>query len=278
MDTLITPQLTRRMFIASTVLMIVALALSAFNAAAVLSAPRRAAVAVPQQVGFEGFVSGVSNEDPHTFYFRIMDAPEGGNMTWDQTITNVQVTNGLYSVALGGATDPFESDDFTGDRWLSVTVDGGAEILPRTKVLSVPFALNSDNANKISGGVTEGMIALFDTDDDCPTGWEPYDAAAGRVVVGLPLDASSPTDVGYTGGTALSNREDRTHTHTMSPHSHGYTLTGNWVVAYRAYASAGINDGGQPAFTINDDGGDPTGATSATMPYIQLRYCQLTGN
>src|SRR5574341_471344 len=109
MDILNNPKLVRRMFVASIVMVIISVVVSLFNVAAVLSAPLRANVTVPTTVGFEGFLSGVT-DGQYSLTFRIYDDPTAGVIKWDQTINPVQVTSGLYSVALGGSADPFLSD------------------------------------------------------------------------------------------------------------------------------------------------------------------------
>lgn len=65
----------------------------------------------------------------------------------------------------------------------------------------------------ISTGSTEapGQIVAFAT--TCPTGWTEYTAARGRTIVGTP---ASGTNAG-TVGTALTDLQDITHTHSFTP-------------------------------------------------------------
>jgi len=296
------PELTRKLFIASTVMMIVAVALSAFNAAAVLSAPLRTTTSVPSTVGFEGFLADAGGQPlpngTYTLTFRAYDVATGGSVLWTEQQNSVQVTNGLYSVVLG-ASVPFTSNTFSGNRWVGVTVNTGTEISPRTQVSSVPFALNAESANKIGGGATAGIIALFD--GPCPSGWTEYTAAQGRVIVGVPAGGT----VGATVGTALTDREDRTHTHTTPEHKHlqnlgsPETFTGMWSggLSPKVYVGPwGTPADGQPIglpYSSSDNwtyslqkvltgtqlGGGGLNTSTATtgqiIPYIQLRYCKL---
>ena len=170
--TTLSPQNSQKLFIASVVMMIVAVTLSVFNTAQVLSAPLRTNVGVPSTVGFEGFLAQSTGQPiangTYQLTFRVYD--QLNTAKWTETHNTVQVTNGLYSVVLGQSVF-FDSQTFNGDRWIGVTVDtlSPTEISPRTKVSSVPFALNADNANKIGGGAVivpgspaVSMIALFD--------------------------------------------------------------------------------------------------------------------
>ncbi len=286
MNTL-TPRMTRMMFISGIAMMIVSLLLSMFNVATVLSAPRYTIVGVPSVVGFEGFLTDGSGQPLtglHTLAFRIYDAagPGGGTVLWDETQNGVAVTNGLYAVMLG-STRSFDSNTFNGNRWIGVTVDNGTEMNPRTRVSSVPFALNAENANKIAGGATTNMISLFEG-SSCPSGWSEYTAARGRVIVGLPSGGTAAGTV----GNALTNLEDRT----IATHQHELPISASANGWWRA--TGAVNPFGSTTTTRNDyyyDGSSTAGpmmtstsalsgpaggvSTSNIIPYIQLIYCKL---
>lgn len=99
------------------------------------------------------------------------------------------------------------------------------------------------------GGVPAGLIA-FSVNGSCPTGWAEYTSARGRVIVGLPLGGTNAGTV----GSAYTNVENRTHTHTIS----GSTRD----------IQAGTGQ------SVLDGLTSPSGATSATPPYIQLIACE----
>ena len=110
-----------------------------------------------------------------------------------------------------------------------------------------------------------------------PSGWTEFTAARGRVIVGVPLSGT----VGGTVGTALTDLQDPTHTHAGGSHTHttavgrvggslklsdsfgtGAEMTeyANWTGTAGATAVSG--------YLTNASGTGATGATSATMPYI----------
>lgn len=66
----------------------------------------------------------------------------------------------------------------------------------------------AEGGDTLDDASPSGMVAFF-TGAACPTGWDPMDATAGRVIVGV----TSPDAVGRTVGIPLGDREDRTHTH-----------------------------------------------------------------
>lgn len=290
--TTLSPQNSQKLFIASVVMMIVAVTLSIFNTAQVLSAPLRTNVSVPSTVGFEGFLAQSTGQPIangiYSLTFRVFDVPTGGSAYWTETQNAVQVTNGLYSVVLGAAT-PFTSTTFNGTRYIGVTVGTNAEIAPRTQVSSVPFSLNADNSNKIGGGTvingTTSMIALFD--GACPSGWTNYTAAQGRVVVGVSTNGA----LGATVGIALGDQENRPvgqHSHIVDPPSttsgpggthpghsdSGDPLNGNGAADGDANRAV-INNHSHTVDIAPFNSGDAGSVPGTNAPYIQLRYCKL---
>src|SRR3990167_10684369 len=112
------------------------------------------------------------------------------------------------------------------------------------------------------------------------SGWAIYTALYGRVIVGF------NTNIGSTVATALTTLEDRTHTHTGPSHTHktgidvGYSASSQIAYGNNTYGISGTLTatgiaGGISSGTISNsltsaDGTGATGATSATMPYINL--------
>ncbi|MBN2101123.1 hypothetical protein JW710_04525 [Candidatus Dojkabacteria bacterium] len=106
--------------------------------------------------------------------------------------------------------------------------------------------------------VFSGVIAAFN--GSCPTGWTEYTAARGRVVVGTPSGGTN----GGTLGTALTNLQVPTHTHTGTTNNESFYDAGSWSASNR------VGEGAQRhthSFTTNAN-------TTTPIPYIQLTYCQ----
>ena len=119
---------------------------------------------------------------------------------------------------------------------------------------------------------TPGQIAAFET--SCPSGWTEYTAARGRVIVGMPLSGTS----GGTVGTALTNLQNPTHTHTYTDviaHTHDIyydcSNPGSYHTLSNALRCEGVTSGAALSTGIATG---TTAATSATMPYIQLLWCK----
>lgn len=164
--------------------------------------------------------------------------------------------------------------------------------------LYVVPAAGSETA--VSAGVPANLIAHYNG-TTAPSGWTEATAVRGRTIVGLPLSGTGAGTV----GTALTNVEDRTHTHTGPSHTHtgpshqhemlsGYAGSQDWfhlrehyygtgsanAAGYNIHALTNTNGWGTLTFTLDKASGtgatgaggtDATGtaATSNVMPYIQ---------
>ncbi len=196
-----TPPATRRLLVAFLVTTLVTLGLSAATAVKVFSAPLRT-VSVPTGVGFEGYVvdavTGAPLNGPHDLTFQLYTVAESGTpLAWTNVLTDVTVTDGLYSVLLSS----LPVSEMDGDRWLGVTVDSATEISPRTRLGSVPFALNAQSAAEAPWDGLTGIPSDIADGDHIGTGTTVTGGDAGRV----PVFNTSTTPVGATGLTFSSN-------------------------------------------------------------------------
>jgi hypothetical protein len=84
--------------------------------------------------------------------FRLYTAASGGERVWEETQSGVGVANGLFNAMLGstnGLKIPFDVPYF-----LSVQINGDAEMEKRQPLSAVPYALRADTANAIAAGAT----------------------------------------------------------------------------------------------------------------------------
>lgn len=93
------------------------------------------------------------------FWFRIFDAPAGGNQIWsgeDQFL--MTDSDGLWNATLGtlvGLNDAVFSDTV---RWLDVTVSGVT--LPRIRLVTGPFAHRVSTVDGASGGTITSKVSI----------------------------------------------------------------------------------------------------------------------
>ena len=126
---------------------------------------------VPRLISFQGRLDGVG-----TGTVDLDIAIHKTESTWTpqfaETHLNVPVVDGVFSILIGNETPGGVTDavfNQTG-RWLSVQVDGGPELLPRTRLTMVPFAGTSRYADSLRSGSTVAMdvvgtndIEVYDT-------------------------------------------------------------------------------------------------------------------
>lgn len=109
---------------------------------ALSSAPGRAAV--PQSMSYQGVLTDLGGtplpDGPHDLVFALYAAADGGAPLWSESQPAVTLTKGVFSVTLGSVTPlaiPFDQQ-----YWLGVSVDAGAELVPRITLASAPYALS----------------------------------------------------------------------------------------------------------------------------------------
>lgn len=122
------------------------------------------AASAPRLVRFSGAIAGDGSaapiNGPRDLVFAIYREAQGGEALWSETQT-VAVTDGKYSVLLGGATAnglPLSALAADEPRWLAVALDG-QEIAPRALLVSVPYALKALEAERLAGHEPSEIIS-----------------------------------------------------------------------------------------------------------------------
>lgn len=95
-------------------------------------------------------------DDVYTLFFAFYDAEAGGNKVWEETISDVETTGGVYSVVLGVGT-PLTAP-FNVPYYLSVKIGSASaqELLPRPRLSAAPYALalrGQDNIIPSTGNI-----------------------------------------------------------------------------------------------------------------------------
>lgn len=127
---------------------------------------------IPRLINYQGILTdsgGLPLDGPHNLTFKIYpDTTQGAAALWTEVHTGVPVNGGLFNVILGGTT-ALSDDLFAGaERWLGVTVDADAEMFPRFRITSTPWALHAAVADSaihggsgLGGSGTTGYVAKF---------------------------------------------------------------------------------------------------------------------
>lgn len=126
----------------------------------------------PGLINYQGLLKD-SSGDPLTgtvsVTFKIYDAATGDNILWQETHTDVSVSDGQLSVILGQGTPPAEIGDEvfeSAERWLGVTIGGDPEITPRTRLVSVPYSHRVNTVEGAEAGVINGVLEIGTSSKD----------------------------------------------------------------------------------------------------------------
>ena len=155
-----TMQLTR--LVIAVVVVLAFLPMLSTAAARPLASPSTAPP-LPGMITYQGYLIDKGTGEPvangkYDMVFSIYDDPDPAVITplWSQTFagaSGVVVQDGQFTVMLGGVPAPFPRDLFSGQNlWLGVQVGTDAEMDPRTRLTSVPYASTAETLR--AGGTT----------------------------------------------------------------------------------------------------------------------------
>jgi hypothetical protein len=158
---------------------------------------------IPTMINYQGFLTdqnGMALTGSYQITFALYyDSSSTASIVWDETHDAVNVEAGLFNVLLG-SNDTLTADDLSGERYLGIRVAGEPEMIPRMRLVSVAYSLNSENANyadsaNYAQNATYAKI-LSSSDGD------PVDAVyvddAGNVGIGT-VNPTSRVEIEYAG-------------------------------------------------------------------------------
>jgi Phage Tail Collar Domain len=102
---------------------------------------------IPQNIAYQGYLTqnGVPVNSTIPASFTLWDAQTGGNQVWNQQQSNVQVTNGYYTVMLNFEQQYWQGawhdSSFNHQYWLEVLINGNT--LGRVQLAASPYAMNA---------------------------------------------------------------------------------------------------------------------------------------
>jgi hypothetical protein len=107
--------------------------------------------APPSLITYQGALTNAAGSPANGTYsmtFGMYKTASGGAALWEEAIAGVNVTNGVFTVILGGTTAL--PAGLTDCNYLQVSV-GGTPLTPRQRLTSVPYALLAADAAKLGG-------------------------------------------------------------------------------------------------------------------------------
>ena len=107
------------------------------------------AVALPTDtMNYQGYLTddtGIPVDGPVSIVFAIYNVDVGGVPVWSD-VRSVTVDEGVFSVELGGVSNPFPLGMFDLPLWVGLTVGTDAEMTPRRPVSGVGFSFKAGDA------------------------------------------------------------------------------------------------------------------------------------
>lgn len=99
------------------------------------------------------------DDGDYSLTFKLYTTETGGTPVWSETQSQVNIVGGVYSVTLGTVNPLTAAFDQT--YYLGITVGSGAELTPRARLTSSPYALSligQDNIFPSTGAVGAGTV------------------------------------------------------------------------------------------------------------------------
>jgi hypothetical protein len=122
--------------------------------AAALLVPCAASADISPYISYQGVmrddVGNVVPDGDYVTVFAIYDTATGGTALWAESQT-VSTTDGIFNVHLG-SVEPLTPLAFDASYWLGISIDGGAELTPRTELTSAPYAQRARYADAADDG------------------------------------------------------------------------------------------------------------------------------
>ena len=189
---------------------------------------------VPTQMHYQGYLSDSEGGAPLdtilSMTFTIYTDPTGSDVVWSEVQPAVTISEGLFNVLLGSVNPIAEEVFLDTERWLGIMVEPDPEIVPRTKLVTVPYSFTVATVNGAAGGEIFGDVRLHST---LAVGEQ--EGEAGRIEV---TDGNSPVIVadGAGGDLTVSGK--------LQVESSSRGARSNWNVGVQASASSpGTNVG-----------------------------------
>jgi hypothetical protein len=145
--------------------------------------------AIPHQINYQGMLTqtdGTPLDGTHDLGFKIYGSESGDDSLWWESHTNIQVSDGLFSIILGSVSTldlPFDTL-----YWLGIRVNDDPELTPRIQLTSMGYAYRAEWADTAVYAV-EAVIAESDSDWTI-SGDDMYSAVSGNVGIGTSSPAT----------------------------------------------------------------------------------------
>jgi hypothetical protein len=143
---------------------------------------------VPRSISYQGQL--MKNGQPYTgtadMVIKIWTA--GNQELYTESYTDVQVSNGIFNVQIGGNDNHLPGDlKFDQQYFLGLNVEGAGELMPRTPFVAAPYALNAQTVGGVGVSTvpTPGMLLPLDANGKIPASVLPQASQAAVETINL---------------------------------------------------------------------------------------------
>jgi hypothetical protein len=182
---------------------------------------------VPELVNYQGRLTDATGNPLDTtisITFTIYDDSTGSGSVWTETHDSVIVINGLFDVVLGAAAAGSVPDTVFSDpeRYLGIQVGGDPELSPRTRMVSVGYAMQANKADTATFAISGPAAGGGWTDAGTTVG---LTTETDNVVIGETTPATAGTKLEIRGHAGLDTSLTRIYFNTTYP----------WELTYPAF-------------------------------------------
>ncbi len=123
----------------------------------------------PQLISYQGMLKDAAGDPVNGlfgFIVAIYDdsiSTDPSRMLWQETHLGVNIVDGLFTLVLGQGQPPTPISEsiFAGPNlWFGVRVQGGDELAPRTRLISVPYSQRVKTVDAALGGAISGNVDI----------------------------------------------------------------------------------------------------------------------
>ncbi|MBR57410.1 MAG: hypothetical protein CMH54_05050 [Myxococcales bacterium] len=135
---------------------------------------------VPGRLDYQGYLTDAVGTPidcqgcatPYTIQFSIYDQQVEGAVLWSEVHASVPIMQGVFHVELG-VQETIDPAILEGNSWLEITVNAQGPMVPRQRIVSVPYAMRahiaehaieSENAVSLGGHSADSYVTVTDSD------------------------------------------------------------------------------------------------------------------
>jgi len=192
-----------------------------------------ASAEVPEIVNYQGRLTDATGNPLDTtvsITYTIYDDSTGGSSVWTETHSSVVILDGLFNVVLGSAGTSIPDTVFNDpDRFMGIQVGGDPELSPRTRVVSVGYAMQANKADTAAFAISGPAAGGGWTDAGTTVG---LTTETDNVVIGETTPTTAATKLEIRGHAGLDTSLARIHFNTSHPTHMTYPAFEIYSAAY----------------------------------------------